>query len=296
MFEGKPVMNPRAKRLIMLSVLCASAALAGTDSADQPPPDKSGYHLFNPTPDKLMRELTPDRPDKTESPYTVDAGHFQIEMDFANYTRDESAGVRVQAWNVTPINFKVGLFNRADFQLIYDNYVNVRVEDRTATTAATQSGFGDLTARLKINLWGDDGGTTAFGLLPFVKFPVNTGHVGNSLVEGGLILPLAVKLPAGWDMGLETGVSALRNGNDNNRHAEFFNSATFGRDIVGKLGGYVEFFSNVSAERGVGWAGTVDIGFTFDLTENVQVDAGVNFGVTRAADDEEFFAGLTVRF
>jgi len=95
------------------------------------------------------------------------------------------------------INFKVGLFNQADFQLIYDNYLNVRTEDQTAQTTATQSGFGDLTARLKINLWGDDGGKTAFGLLPFVKFPVNTGHTGNSLVEGGMILPLAVKLPQG---------------------------------------------------------------------------------------------------
>src|SRR5882724_9206455 len=290
------MMYAGATQLIVLSGLCAGVALAGMENANQPPPDKSGYHLFNPTPDTLMRELTPDRPDKTESPYTVDAGHFQLEMDFARFTQDESAGVRVRTWNVAPFNFKVGLFNRADFQLIYDNYLNVRAEDRPAMTTATQSGFGDLTVRLKINLWGDDGGQTAFGLLPFVKFPVNTGHVGNSLVEGGLILPLAVKLPAGWDMGLEVGASSLRNGNDNGRHAEIFNSATFGHDIIGKLGGYVEFFSNMSTERGAGWVGTVDIGLTYDVTENVQVDTGVNFGVTRAADDEEFFAGLTVRF
>jgi hypothetical protein len=289
-------MNARATLFIVLTGLCARATMAGAENADQPPPDKSGYHLFNPTPDTLMRELTPDRPDKTESPYTVDAGHYQIEMDFARFTQDELAGVRVRTWNVAPINFKVGLFNQADFQLIYDNYLNVRTEDNTAQTTGTQSGFGDLTARLKINLWGDDGGKTAFGLLPFVKFPVNTGHLGNSLVEGGMILPLAVKLPAGWDVGLEAGASALRNGNDNGRHAEIFNSATFGHDIIGKLGGYVEFFSNVSTERGAGWVGTVDIGLTYDLTDNVQVDTGVNFGVTRAADDEEFFAGLTVRF
>ncbi len=289
-------MNPRARQLIVLIGLCTGAGLAGAEDVVKPPPDKSGYNLFNPTPDTLMRELTPDRPDKTESPYTVDAGHFQIEMDLARFTQDESAGVRVKTWNVAPLNFKVGLFNQADFQLIYDNYVNVRTEDGPAQTTGTQSGFGDLTARLKINLWGDDGGTTAFGLLPFVKFPVNTGHMGNSLVEGGLILPLAVKLPAGWDMGLETGVSALRNGNDNGRHAEFLNSATFDHDIIGKLGGYVEFFSDVSTERGAGWVGTVDIGLTYNVTDNVQVDTGVNFGVTRAADDEEFFAGLTVRF
>src|ERR1700690_1895783 len=56
-------------------------------------PDKSQYNLFNPTPVKYMRELSPDRPDETESPYTVDAGHFQLEMDFANYTYNETAGI-----------------------------------------------------------------------------------------------------------------------------------------------------------------------------------------------------------
>src|ERR1039458_2338197 len=52
------------------------------------PPDKNGYNLFNPTPDEYMREMSPDRPDKTDSPFTVDAGHFQLEMDYANFTYD----------------------------------------------------------------------------------------------------------------------------------------------------------------------------------------------------------------
>ena len=47
--------------------------------------NKSQYHLFNPTPTGLMRELSTDRPDKTESPYTVDAGHLQIEVDLLSW-------------------------------------------------------------------------------------------------------------------------------------------------------------------------------------------------------------------
>ncbi|MEO8821382.1 MAG: hypothetical protein ABI267_05890 [Ginsengibacter sp.] len=42
---------------------------------------KSGYTIFNPTPKKLMRDFETDRPDVTESAYTVDAGHFQLETD-----------------------------------------------------------------------------------------------------------------------------------------------------------------------------------------------------------------------
>jgi hypothetical protein len=55
--------------------------------------DKSRYNLFNSVPVEFMRTLSTDRPDKTESPYTVDAGHFQVEMDFASATFDKSDGV-----------------------------------------------------------------------------------------------------------------------------------------------------------------------------------------------------------
>ena len=66
--------------------------------------------------------------------------------------------------------------------------------------------------------------------------------------------------------------------------------------IVGKLGGYVEFFSLVSAERGADWIGTVDAGLTYALTDDIQLDAGVNVGVTRAADDINLFFGISMRF
>ena len=76
-----------------MSAACLLFSLASLGVAAQEtnsvPPDKSGYNLFNPTPDQYMREISPDRPDKTESPYTLDAGHFMLEMDFANYTYNQ---------------------------------------------------------------------------------------------------------------------------------------------------------------------------------------------------------------
>src|SRR2546425_12662784 len=60
-------------------------------------PDKGKYTLFNPTPRELMREMNTDRPDKTESPFTVDAGHFQIEADILNYTYDRYNPARTRS-------------------------------------------------------------------------------------------------------------------------------------------------------------------------------------------------------
>src|ERR1039457_1095488 len=198
----------------------------GVRAQETSTPDKGGYTLFNPVPNTLLRELSPDRPGKPESPYTVDAGHFQLEMDFANYTYDKSDGTTTKAWNVAPVNTKVGLLNNVDLQFVFDNYLHVRTDDRIAGTATTQSGVGDFTTRLKINLWGDDGRRTAFALLPFIKFPTSTDSLGNDAVEGGIVFPLAVKLPADFDLGLETAASCLRNDGNSNCHADFINSIT----------------------------------------------------------------------
>jgi len=290
-------MMARVAVFVPVLLCCVVRAGWGADEGtDKPPPDKSGYNLFNPTPIALMRELTPDRPDKTESPYTVDAGHFQLEMDFANYTENNANGVRTETWNVAPVNFKVGVLNNVDVQFVFDNYLHTRTVDHGAGTTTTQSGFGDFTTRVKINLWGNDGGPTAFGVMPFVKFPTNTDHLGNDAVEGGVIFPLAVKLPAGWDMGVETAVVALQNSGNSREHAEFENMVTFDHAIIGKLSGYCEFFSSVSTERGASWVGTVDVGLEYLVTKDVQLDCGCNVGVTHAADDVNPLAGITVRY
>ncbi len=232
--------------LVTISVLVAFAflfsqkALAQNESsaASSPRPDKSKYSLFNPTPKDLLRELTTDRPDQTESPYTVDAGHFQFEMDFFTYLRDcdhsNGMDLRLEDWSVAPVNLKVGLLNSVDFQLLLDTYLHSTNNDRIGRTSETNSGFGDVVSRLKINFWGDDGGTTAFGMMPFVKWPLPKSGLRNGRTEGGVIFPVAVQLPWGWDMGAMTEFDYNRDSDGGGHHAEFINSVTFGHTLVRK--------------------------------------------------------------
>jgi hypothetical protein len=279
-----------------LAVVISVAALqAGAEES----PDKTKYHLFNPTPSAQMRELSTDRPDQTESPYTVDAGHFQIEMDLANGTldRDKSNGgdVRSQVWGFGGMNLKAGLLNNVDIQFVLDGYVDARTKDYVANTSVRDSGFGDVQTRLKINLWGNDGGSTAFALMPFVKWPLPQTALRNGKTEGGIILPLGVELPAGWGMGLMTEVDFVRD-SSNAFDTEYFNTITFSHDIVGDLGGYVEFAALFTPESDAQWQGQIDVGLTYGLNENTQLDIGCNFGVTSVAPDYNPFIGLTVRF
>src|SRR3954469_16822345 len=91
--------------VVLVSAIC-SLALADRD--------KSQFNLFNPTPRDQMRELNTDRPDVTESPYTVDAGHFQLELSFVEYTYDDDGGNQINEFSLAPSNFKLGLLNNVD--------------------------------------------------------------------------------------------------------------------------------------------------------------------------------------
>jgi hypothetical protein len=264
---------------------CAGAAAA----QDGPGVDKLHYTLFDPTPRALMREMSTDRPDTTESPYTVDAGHVQVEASFVDYTRDNDEG-SIEAFSVLPMNVKLGLTNQIDLQLAYEPYVHEKSENEST------DGFGVTQLRLKINLWGNDGGDTAFALMPFVQFPTADDEFGGTdKVEGGLILPLAISLPNEWSLGVMAELDAVRDAADEDYEFQFVHTATIGHAIVGELAGYIEYVGVVTTESDVDYIALVGGGLTYGVNENVQLDCGLNVGLSEDADDFNVFVGVSVR-
>ena len=235
-----------------------------------------------------------------KSPYTVDAGHLQTETYVLGYARDrdtaDGADTRTEIWRIAPTTLKLGVLNNLDLELELAPCTRVRIDDRVAGTVTTRQGFGDLTPKMKLNLWGNDQGSTAVALLPFVKFPTSQDQLGNHAIEGGLAVPASIELGWGWWLGLSPEVSFLKDSSGGGYSPAFANTAYLWHEIAGKLSGYVEFTSWVSAERGSRWTGSVDFGLTYLLTKNIQLDAGVLTGVTRAATDVNPFLGASFRF
>ena len=272
----------------LVTLAAAGSALAGPEG------DKSQYTLFNRTPDSALRDMSTDRPDKTESPYTVDAGRIQIETDLVAYTRDKEDGVRTETLDVLPFNFKLGLTHDSDLQIVYGSFTRVHV--RGAGLDETDEGAGDLVIRYKRNLWGNDGGKTAFGIMPFIKIPTSTLDDANDDVEGGVILPLAIDLGQGIGLGVMTELDVLRSESGSGYEPTFINSATMSFELTKKLGLYTEFYVERSTDSGAETIVTLDAGLTYAVDDNLQLDTGVNVGVTDAADDVNVFAGLSRRF
>lgn len=247
--------------------------------------------------------MSADRPDVTESPITVDAGHVQIELSLFDLTRDRDDGVRTRSIGIFPANVKLGLTNNLDIQFVFTPYQ--RIETSSGGQRDVIDGFSDDTQiRLKINLWGNDGphpvfGNTAFAVMPFVKFPTGCpDELGNDRVEGGIILPFAADLPGGWGLGLMAEVDLVYNEEDDDYGLDFVHTATLSRAVPGfeRLGFFVEYIGIAPIDTGATYQALGSGGLTFAINHDWMLDCGVTAGISDSADDIGVFVGTTVRF
>ena len=264
--------------ILTLILLVAPCLLRGAD--------KDAYSLFHPTPREQMRGMSTDRPDVTESAYTVDAGHFQIETTLFGFAKDGD----VESYRFGETNFKFGLTNQTDLQLVVPFF------ERQRGGGEDDEGIGDLIVRLKWNLWGNDGGDTALALMPFVKAPTASHDLGNDKVEGGLIIPLAISVSERVGLGLMAVFVVSHDNAGGDYGMEFVNSVTCGIDITDRLGGYLEFVSVSSTHEETAWEGYVNSGLTFAVTDDLVLDAGLGVGVNEEAQDIVPFVGVSFRY
>lgn len=283
---------PLVRRIFSSVYVAGLVSLGAVAFAAVPATDKSAYSLANPTPDALLREMSTDRPDATEGPTTVDAGRVQLEMDFASFTRNRLDGVRTTEWGVVPFNVRIGIRHNFEAGVFVAPYVRQTEKPRSGPRE-THGGFGDVTFRTKFNFWGNDGGESAAGLILDLKLPTARRAIGNGAVEGAVTLPVLFELPAGWELGAMTRLD-LRHRDGGGRRAVWFNTATLGHELGSKnLSGYVE----LTSEAGDGaQVATLNLGVAWRVNPNTQFDLGGVFGLSRAADDARWFAGISRRF
>jgi hypothetical protein len=245
---------------------------------------------LSPRNSSTLRELTTDRPDATESPFTVDRGHVQLEMDVASYTRNRLDGVRTEEWAVAPFNLRYGIGTNLEAGIFVVPHLRVTEQSR-GEAKTRRSGAGDATLRMKMNFWGNDGGATAFGLMADVALPTAANGLGREHTEGALTFPVAYELGNGWAGAAMTSVELVHSGNS--RRAVWVNTITFARELARNLGGFLE----VTSAAGDGaHVATFNCGLTRPINAGFQLDGGVNIGISRTAPDLTVFAGIARKF
>ncbi len=279
---------------ILTLIACPAAAWAEDPS---PPFDKSGYALFNPTPTDQMRNFCTDRPTKGNAPCTVDAGHFQIETDILNWTRSSIGGTTQDIFLYTNPTLKLGLNDRMDLELNIAPLVQVKTRNNAAGTRSDQKGIGDLFARVKYNLLGNEGGSLAVSLLPYVKVPTARAGIGNKSFESGLIVPVSFALPNDFSLLLGPEIDLFRNSTNSGYHANFQGLINLSRPITSSLTGSVELWSDINPDSATTtrqWS--VDFALIWSVMPNLQLDIGTNIGFNRATPDVQTYVGISKRF
>jgi len=221
--------------------------------------------------------------------YVVPKGTGQIELGgaFERETDDE----HVSTWDAPEPLLRVGVFERAELRLSAIGWIGS--QERGQETENTGS---DLELSTKVRLWGQQRWLPATSWLAGLSFP--TG--GHAVTSDGYD-PFG-KLIASWQLGerfsLDTnlGVAAPTQGvADSRRVYELFAAASLGVSLTERMGAFLEYDATVRG-RGEHDEQALDGGFTYLLTDNVQLDISGGAGLNRAAPDFVVGAGIAWRF
>lgn len=236
-----------------------------------------------------------DRPGKATGTCTVPAGHWQIETGIADWSLQKSGGERDSSLAIGETTVKFGLTDRSNLE------VDVTPWQRSASSVGgvheSASGFGDISLLYKQRLTRAEA-PLQVAILPMVKVPTAKHALGNGKWEGGLLIPIGYAIP-GTSLGLALTPEAdwVADGDGHGHHAAMAQAASLGWQANDRF--------NLSAELWGQWdwdpAGTTrqasaDGAAAYLLTKDVQLDAGANFGLSRATPDVELYAGVSRRF
>lgn len=253
-----------------------------------PEPAEAQPHRLAPGSREEMREFSTDRPDATESPYSVAPGHAQIETGIVS--GHISYDGRWQGEELMETNARLGLTTFADLHVVLSTF-----EESLVANGVHASGMGDTMLRLKLNLCGNDGGEVAIGILPFATLPTGSGGVTVAQTQYGLAIPMAFRLPEGFGLAVmfEADVVSAQSGP---YHAELLETMSLGHALIGPLGGFVEITNNIVLGTSLDAQGTFDAGLTLGLDDVVQLDAGFNLRTWgHGSEDVRLFVGATMR-
>lgn len=271
--------SPTFLRLIIGSLLCIISATSALAQGQK------GYHLFNPVPRENMREFSIDRPDVTESPISVDAGHFQFEGDLAKWTRDTRNTSSNRTISFMNGLYKMGITHSWDIHIgieLYNIYQNAEGETE-------DKGYGATTIRLKHNFWGNDGETsTALGIIPYVTF--SSGNPLDSDIVYGAGFPFSYGLTDNLDLGAQAQFDFIPR-ETGGHELSYFQTVVLGGGLIGNLDFYIEGLAIFP--RGQSQF-LMNGGLIYNFSPNIKVDLATNQGLTTEAPTRVYL-GLSFR-
>lgn len=238
--------------------------------------------------------LAGDRPDFTETTTTVGRGVAQWEMGYT-YLFDEDHGEKTVGHSYPEPLLRVGLL--AEWLELRIGWSCAEEKTIRPGDSSVEIGSEDLYLGLKLGL------TPQEGILPeMVIIPQMTVPVGDPPFTAGEVLP-GLNWVYGWEINDCISLAASTQGNGaiddatGRRYLEMAQSVVIGYALLDRLGAYTEWFALFPHSADTAKPEHYfDGGFTFSVTNDLQLDVRAGVGLNDAAGDCFVGAGSIIRF
>lgn len=265
--------------------------------ADDAPSDERWFGLYRaPIDDNLIT----DRPDFTESTEAIPIGRFQLEMGYT-FTYDREDDVRVRDHTAPELLLRMGVVENFELRFGWAGYSYTETRDtvrndagRRVSDEVWEQGANDFELGFKLKIAEQDGLLPNLAVLGGMTFPTGSSNISPGDVEPLLGLLWAYDLSD--DVALAGQFIVGTPVEDGRRYVQSAASLSLGVSLTERLGTYVEYYGIYHNTRESDCAHTVNGGFTYLITNNLQVDIRAGFGLNEEADDFLAGAGLSWRF
>ncbi|MFC1733902.1 transporter [candidate division KSB1 bacterium] len=233
-------------------------------------------------------ELVTDRPDQTESAFTVPKGYLQIETGIVNET-DESIGIKEKttAWNTTL--FRYGLLDNWEIRFGVE-YLDYTITDKIMITENQFSGFSPIIIGTKILIANENGFIPQLAFLGHLTIS-GTGE-GNFFSEY-LASDFRFALEYSITNNISFGANAGSEWDGVNLNSNNFYSIVLGISPLKNLGIFIEAYGYILEKSSPDHR--ADVGITYLIKNNLQFDVSTGIGINEIAPDRFLSAGLSWR-
>lgn len=226
-------------------------------------------------------QVVSDRPDAAEGASVVGRGVFQIETGFAQ--ERNSARERT---NSTPTLLRYGAFDTVELRLETDGRI----------AAPTARGYGDMAIGAKWHLFDGDKDGPAIALEGKVELATGSRAFRGQGSRPSLLLATEWELSPEYSLSIMPGISRDRDDSGAAFTAAIL-AVSLDKEWAEGLHSFVELsLPQIARTRYGGTQATIDVGVTYAVSKDWQVDTALFRGMNKKTPDIYWTVGLSARF
>lgn len=238
-------------------------------------------------------DLCVNRPGLDTPPCTLAADQVMVETGLVGWDRTTDAASASDTVTLGDTTVRFGLGGSTEVQFGLAGWTHQR--DRSGGTVQIARGIGDATIAVRHGFGSES--DAKFAVQAFVTLPTGRSPIGAGDWGAGMIVPVALPLPAGFQLALSPEIDAAVNSDGSGRHLAWgsamglSHALTSALSLTGEIAAYRDedpagHSTNARLAASVAW----------HAARSLQLDVEVDKGIASGAPDRSIMVGIARRF